>query len=206
MGTTQHPSGCARVARKRPRLRVWAFAASGLFIMYAGDRGRMGSTSSNHRCRSSERALGRARVSSEMRRDYVGTARLRALDRRGGASSRGGSTGIPPIPSGPMWDAAEVPPSGGAGATATAHGPPFGEGRPSVARSQTRPKHLAFPRRSGRGRRSGWPARRNVQRVWAARNARQHRERVDPKPKGASSGRAAETPRACNGLLDGRKP
>jgi hypothetical protein len=40
-------------------------------------------------------------------------------------------------------------------------------------------------------------ARRNVQQQrWAARNARQHRERVDPKPKGASSGRAAATSRA----------
>jgi hypothetical protein len=41
--------------------------------MYARERQRTRSRSSNHRCRSSERALGRARVSSEMRRDHVGT-------------------------------------------------------------------------------------------------------------------------------------
>jgi hypothetical protein len=42
------------------------------------------------------------------------TERLRASDRRGGTSSRGGSTGIPLR--GPLWSAAEVSPSGGAGA------------------------------------------------------------------------------------------
>jgi hypothetical protein len=42
------------------------------------------------------------------------TERLRASDRRGGPSSRGGSTGIPLR--GPLWSAAEVPPSGGTGA------------------------------------------------------------------------------------------
>lgn len=60
---------------------------------------------------------------------------------------------------------------------------PSGKAAPSVARSQTRPKHLAFPRRSGRGRRSGWPARRNVQHVWAARNARQHRNESIQSPR-----------------------
>jgi len=49
LGSTQHPSGCARVARGRARLRACVSAASGLTITYAGDRGRMGSTSSNHR-------------------------------------------------------------------------------------------------------------------------------------------------------------
>lgn len=42
--------------------------------------------------------------------------------------------------------------------------------------------------------------------IWAARCARQRRERVDPKPKGASSGRATATSHERNGLLGGRKP
>lgn len=69
---TQRPSGRAGVARRRPHLRVWTSAASGLSVMYARERQRTQSRSSNHRCGSSERALGRARVSSEMRRDHVG--------------------------------------------------------------------------------------------------------------------------------------
>jgi hypothetical protein len=133
------------------------------------------------------------------------TERLRASDRRGGTSSRGGSTGIPLR--GPLWSAAEVSPSGGAGANASDCGRPFGDNRTSVAWSQTGPKHPAFPPRSGRGtpKRFGPPGETSSE-SWAARYARQRRKRVDPKPKGASSGRATATSHERNGLLGGRKP
>jgi ATP-dependent Clp protease ATP-binding subunit ClpA len=53
VGSTQHaPSsggGCARVARRCTRLRSCESAASGLSIMYAGNRGRTERRSSNHR-------------------------------------------------------------------------------------------------------------------------------------------------------------
>jgi len=113
----------ARVARRR---RTNAFgranesAASGLFLTYAGNRGRMERTSSNHRtplfgaCAGiANRSLRRCdaissenRAPSGARTDAVDFSRSHRSDAE--RFSRGGSTGIPSDPSGPMWDAAEA--------------------------------------------------------------------------------------------------
>jgi hypothetical protein len=101
-------------------------------------------------------------------------------------SSRGRSTGIPFVARRGCGrgDSFGRP----AGATAIEHGRPFGDNRTQIARSQTGPKHPAFPSRSGEGtpKRFGPPGGMSSE-SWAARYARQRRERVDPKPKGASS-------------------
>jgi hypothetical protein len=133
------------------------------------------------------------------------TERLRACGPTRWTSSRGGSTAIPFVARRGCGrgDSFGRP----ARATAIEHGHPFGEDSMPIARSQTGPKHPAFPSRSGEGtpKRFGPPGGMSSG-SWAARYARQRRERVDPKPKGASSGRGMATSRERNGLLGGRKP
>lgn len=175
MGPTQHPSGCGRGWRADDH----AFgrresAASGFSIRYAGDRGRMEGTSSNHRrrpsgsCAGSRRSLRRRdAISSEtgclrvQRNDAVdlpfgvgllGISRpsgsemrprcflrevpeptrpipielLRVLDRAGRKRSSLRAASEPALPAATL-------------------GSTPGIGR----RSQTKPRHFAFPRRFG---------------------------------------------------------
>jgi hypothetical protein len=208
--STQHlplrSGGCARVARRCTRLRACVSAASGLSIMYAGNRGRTEGRSSNHR-----RPLFGASAGSRM--SLFGdafamtseTECLRVCGPTRWTSLRGRSTGIPFVARRGCGrgDSFGRP----AGATAIEHGHPFGDDSMPVARSQTGPKHPAFPSRSGEGtpKRFGPPGGMSSA-SWAARCARQRRERVDPKPKGASSGRGMATSHERNGLLGGRKP
>jgi hypothetical protein len=90
------------------------------------------------------------------------TERLRASDRRGGTSSRGGSTGIPLR--GPLWSAAEVPPSGGTGATAIDRDLPSGGSHHRSHGARQGRNTLPSPhvrvggRRSGSGRQAKRPA------------------------------------------------
>ena len=73
-----------------------------------------------------------------------------------------------------------------------------GRSRQMGRRSQTGPKHPAFPRRSGRGtpKRFGPPGETSSRTHWASAERAAASERVDPKPKGASSERASATSRA----------
>lgn len=73
-----------------------------------------------------------------------------------------------------------------AGATAIAHDRPFGDDSMPVARSQTGPKHPAFPSRSGEGtpKRFGPPGGMSSA-SWAARCARQRRETSRSKAQGS---------------------
>lgn len=203
---TQRPSGRAGVARRRPHLRVWTSAASGLSVMYARERLRTQSRSSNHRCRSSERALGRARVSSEMRRDHVGNrapsgtgpTRWILLRADPPASHRflRGPCGMRPrcllreVPEPPRPHA--VLPSGKI--DRRSHG--ARQGRNTLPSPDVRVRDAEAD--GPQGETSSMSGRRETRGSIG--------KRVDPKPKGASSGRAAETSRDRNGLLDGRKP
>ena len=133
------------------------------------------------------------------------TGRLRVYGPTRWTSSRGGFTGIPFVARRGCGrgDSFGRP----AGATAIEHGRPFGDDSMPVARSQTGPKHPAFPSRSGEGTPKRFGPRGGMSSAsWAARRARQRRKRVDPKPKGASSGRGMATSHERNGLLGGRKP
>lgn len=132
--------------------------------------------------RSSERALGRERVSSEMRRDDVGN-RMPSGMRTDAVDLSSGQIHWHPLrgPSGmrPRRLLREI-----AGATAINCGRPFGDNRMSVARSQTGPKHPAFPSRSGEGtpKRFGPPGETSSE-SWAARNARQRRNESIQSPR-----------------------
>jgi hypothetical protein len=74
---------------------------------------------------------------------------------------------------------------------------PSGKTAVPLARSQTRPKLHCLPSTFGSGtpKRLGREAKRPIERSGGATRAAAS-ERVDPKPKGASSGRAAATSRA----------
>jgi hypothetical protein len=93
----------------------------------------------------------------------LATERLRASDRRGGTSSRGGSTGIPLR--GPLWSAAEVSPSGGAGANRDRLRSSL-RGQPDVGRMEPdRAETPCLPPTFGSGdAKAVRAARRNVQR------------------------------------------
>jgi hypothetical protein len=176
-----------RVARRRRHLRVRASAASSLDIMYAGDRGRMASTSSNHRRRSSERALGRERVSSEMRRDDVGNRAPSGAGTDAVDLLSGWIRWHPTVLRGPCWDAAEATPSGGAGANCVRSQSTLRGRRRYVTHGARQGRNsIAFSRRSGRGtpKRLGREAKR-PSKDGAARFARQHRERDRSKAQGS---------------------
>jgi len=97
-------------------------------------------------------------------------------------SSRGRSTGIPFVARRGCGrgDSFGRP----AGATAIEHGHPFGDNRTQIARSQTGPKHPAFPSRSGEGtpKRFGPPGETSSE-IWAARCARQRRNESIQRPR-----------------------
>jgi len=189
--------------------------------------GRRGASSNHRRLLFGARAGSRRPPFGETTR-LVEPSAFGCAERRGGFSPRGRSTGIPPYLRGPCWDAAEMFSFGNASEpNATGLGPPFGAGReerrapafgleatvtgePSTfgstvsigRRSQTRPRVLAFLRLFGSGtpkrvwnREAKRPARKRL----GGATARQHRNRVDPKPMGASSG--AE-PKGCVAATD----
>jgi hypothetical protein len=134
--------------------------------------------------RSSERALGRERVSSEMRRDDVGNRTPSGVGPTRWTSPRGGSTGTPSVPRATV-ECGRGCSFGSRRSHRDRRGPPFGENPPSVAWSQTGPKHPAFPhvrvrgRRSGSGRQAKRPARAG------RRDARQRRETGRSKAQGS---------------------
>jgi len=171
----EHASGCVRARR--------AVSTSCTRVTAEGWRAPARTTG----CRSSERALGRERVSSEMRRDDVGNRAPSGAGTDAVDLLSGRIRWHPTVLRGPCWDAAEVSPSGGAGANAIRRNRPFGGGRGA---DRTEPDKAGTPLPSldvrVEGRRSGWAARRNVpSKDRAARNARQHRERDRSKAQGS---------------------
>jgi hypothetical protein len=215
LGSTPHPSGCdRRVARGR------------LMPSGVGSRRRAGPPE----VRGQPRKDGVHEL--EPRRPLRGRApdcevSLRGRDAVGiGNQSPSGDLGpMRGLPSGGStcvraafrggWDAAEAPPSGGAGATmrsipAEPFGDPQGRWRNAAAFGLQAPTPAADDLRVARpastpepdkaetlclpldvrvvGTPRGFTRGRNAQLVWAARKRAAASERVDPKPMGASSG------------------
>jgi hypothetical protein len=110
------------------------------------------------------------------------TPRLRVCGPTRWNPSRGGSTGIPFVARRGCGRGDSF--GRFAGATAIDFGRPFGEDLMSVARSQTGPKHPAFPSRSGEGtpKRFGPPGETSSE-SWAARYARQRRNESIQSPR-----------------------
>jgi hypothetical protein len=190
----EHASGRERVRR--------AVSASRTRVTAEGCRARARTTGR----RSSERAPGRERVSSEMRCDDVGDPHLRVwrptrwdlLSGKIHWHPRRGPTWLRPRR---LLRETPEPPRSRADRS-------FGNGPPPVARSQTGPKHPAFPRRSGRGTptRFGPPGEMSSA-SWAAREKRgSHRNESiqSPREHRASAPRQRRAHR--NGLLGGEKP
>ena len=194
----------ARVARGRPHLRVAEVGGERALHRYAGNRRRMESTSSNHQCHPSGPCAGSPWIPSGLRRDFVGYRAPSGATGRRMDPPFGVEPSHPRNPSGFRGHAAEALPSGCAGATrdrsfrflrdtrsdGTGNAEAFGPSRSrdrrapllragsraSDARSQTKPKHFAFPttfgsgdatRARSHGETSSWSGRRG--------NARQHR-------------------------------
>jgi len=237
MGSTQHPRDATRerCADEQAPSGDCEYAASDLSLMYAGDRGRKERRSSNHWRRSSERSLDRDGVPSGSRRDFVEPSAFGCAERRGGFSPRGGSTGIPPVPSGPVWDAAEVLPSGTHWSqTRPVLVLPFGAGSRGAERSSLRAgsdRHRrAVDLRADGEHRTQEPdkaetpclpstfrvedaeavwnreAKRPARKRLGGATARQHRKSCRSKAHGSIERCGAERLRGRNGLLGGTTP
>jgi hypothetical protein len=133
------------------------------------------------------------------------TAHLRVSDRRGGPP-----LGADPLasPSWPVGDAAEAALLRERCRSHSDRARSFLREQPDAGRMEPdRAETPCLPPTFGSGDAEAVrAARRNVQRELGGARAWQRRKRVDPKPKGASSGRATATSHERNGLLGGRKP
>jgi hypothetical protein len=194
------------VARRWAHLRVCVSAASGLSscTRATAEGWREGARTTGRR--SSERALGRVRVSSEMRRDDVGYR----------TPSGVGPTRWNLLSGRIHWHSTSRP------VVECGRDVSFGRrrsqrnrlrsslrGQPEVGRMEPdRAETPCLPPTFGLGdAKAVRAARRNVQReLGGAIRAAASEKRVDPKPKGASSGRATATSHERNGLLGGRRP
>lgn len=233
MGSTPHPPGCERrVARGRPMPSGGGSRRRAGSPVVRGQPRKDGEQELEPRRRPSGSAAGSRSLPSGKRR---GRHRKPIAFGRSGPMRglpSGGSTCVRAALRG-GWDAAEAPPSGGAGATmrsipAAPFGDPqgrwrnaatFGSQAPTPAATDLpvqRPASTPEPDKAETlclpldvrvtGTPAGLLARRNVQQVWAARKRAAASETCRPKTHGSIERRAAETLRGCNGLLGGTKP
>lgn len=183
MGSTQHPRDATRERRADERSPSGELRVCGErpFHHVRGRPRKEGEAELEPLATLFGALLGRDGVPSGTRRDFVEPSAFGCAERRGGFSPRGGSTGIPLYLRGPFGmrprclfrectgakrdrsrsslrgrvERERSAPAFGLEATVTGEPSTFGPTASIGRRSQTRPRLLAFPRRSGRGRRSG---------------------------------------------------